>query len=121
MTRERLHSVAGLAFALALIAAGPALSQSSYRSRSKAEDSTLQECDGRQFKPCEGAGIPEANVVPIRYHGGPIMVGTIHIYYIWYGYWSGNTATTVLTDFANSIGGSLYFDINTTYTDASGG
>jgi hypothetical protein len=113
--------VAAVALALALIAAGPALAQSSYRNRSKAEDSALQECDGRQFKPREWAAIPEADVVPIRYHGGPIMLGEIHIYYIWYGNWSGNTAPTILTDFASTIGGSLYFDINTTYTDASGG
>ncbi|HEY6194038.1 MAG TPA: hypothetical protein VI504_03270 [Candidatus Eisenbacteria bacterium] len=121
MTRERVHTVAGLAFALALIAAGPAQGQSSYGNRSKAEDSTRQSCDGRQFKPRQWAAIPEETVPPIRYHGGPIMLGEIHIYYIWYGNWSGNTATTILTDFAGSIDGSLYFDINTTYTDASGG
>lgn len=57
----------------------------------------------------------------ITYHGGPIMLGTTKVYYIWYGNWSGNTATTILTDLANSIGGSPYFNINTTYTNGSGG
>ena len=57
----------------------------------------------------------------ISYHGGPILTGTKHIYYIWYGNWSGNSATTILTDLANSIGGSPYFNINTTYTNGSGG
>ncbi|MDX6532064.1 MAG: hypothetical protein QOH41_4354 [Blastocatellia bacterium] len=55
----------------------------------------------------------------ISYHGGPVMLGTNHIYYIWYGNWSGNTAQTILTDLANSIGGSPYFNINTTYYNGS--
>lgn len=57
----------------------------------------------------------------INYHGGPVMTGTKHIYYIWYGNWSGNSATSILTDFATNIGGSGYFNINSTYTNGSGG
>jgi len=53
----------------------------------------------------------------ISYHGGPIMSATKNVYYIWYGNWSNNSATTILTDFANSIGGSPYFNINTTYNN----
>ena len=56
----------------------------------------------------------------IVYHGGPVMLGTVNVYYIWYGNWSGNTATTILTDLAGSIGGSGYYNINTTYTDGAG-
>jgi len=55
----------------------------------------------------------------IDYHGGPVILGTTKVYYIWYGNWSGNTATTILTDLAKSIGGSSYFNINTTYYDGS--
>lgn len=57
----------------------------------------------------------------IYYHGGPVMTTTNGptIYYIWYGNWSGNSATTILTNFANSIGGSSWFNINTTYFDSS--
>jgi hypothetical protein len=57
----------------------------------------------------------------IFYHGGPVMVnqnGT-NVYYIWYGNWSGNSAINILTDLANGIGGSSYFNINTTYYDGS--
>src|SRR6266446_4526230 len=59
----------------------------------------------------------------ITYHGGP-LIGTVgqppvYIYYIWYGNWSGNSATTILTDLGNSIGGSPYYNINSTYYNAS--
>jgi hypothetical protein len=55
----------------------------------------------------------------INYHGGPVMLGTTNVYFIWYGNWSGNTATTILPDFASHIGGSPYFNINTTYYNGS--
>ena len=67
---------------------------------------------------------PPGNAKPqgsngIVYHGGPVILGTTNAYYIWYGNWSGNTATTILTDLASSIGGSPYFNINTTYYNGS--
>lgn len=55
----------------------------------------------------------------IFYHGGPVMLGTVNVYYIWYGNWSGNSAVTILTDLAQSIGGSPYYNINTTYYNGS--
>jgi phosphate-induced protein 1 len=55
----------------------------------------------------------------ITYHGGPVMTAGAHMYYIWYGNWNGNTATTILTDLANGIGGTPYFNINTTYYNGS--
>jgi len=64
-----------------------------------------------------GKGKPGSNV--ISYHGGPLILGTVNMYYIWYGDWAGNPATTILTDFANSIGGSSYYNINTTYHNGS--
>ena len=84
--------------------------------------------DGKGNKPVDAPRGPQgaastaaAAVVPITYHGGPIMTGTTNIYYIWYGNWSGNTALSILTNLAQSIGGSSYFNINTTYTNGSGG
>ncbi len=58
----------------------------------------------------------------ISYHGGPVMTNAsgVNVYYIWYGNWSGNTAPSILTTLANGLGGSPYFNINTTYTDGSG-
>jgi hypothetical protein len=55
----------------------------------------------------------------INYHGGPLILGTTNVYYIWYGNWSGNSATTILMNLAQSIGGSPYFNINTTYYDGN--
>jgi len=66
------------------------------------------------------AGVSAASAtVPITYHGGPVMLGQVNIYYIWYGNWSGNSANTILTDFANNIGGSPYFSINAGYSQSS--
>jgi hypothetical protein len=64
-----------------------------------------------------GGGHQKSN--GINYHGGPVMTSTVNVHYIWYGDWSGNSATTILTDFANNIGGSNYYNINTTYYDAN--
>ena len=68
-----------------------------------------------QAKP--GGGGASSN--GINYHGGPVMLGTTNVYYIWYGNWSGNSATTILPSLAQSIGGSSYYNINTTYFDGS--
>jgi hypothetical protein len=66
---------------------------------------------GGHARPVRGNGI--------NYHGGPLMLGGNNVFYIWYGNWSGNTATTILTDLAQNIGGSPYFNINTTYYNGS--
>src|SRR5207244_4264687 len=55
----------------------------------------------------------------IAYHGGPVILGGTNVYYIWYGNWSGNSATNILTDLAGNICPSPYFNINTTYYDGS--
>jgi hypothetical protein len=55
----------------------------------------------------------------ISYHGGPVMTGTPNLHYIWYGNWSGNSATTLLTSLAQSLGGSSYEAINGTYYNGS--
>lgn len=62
---------------------------------------------------------PGSGANGISYHGGPVILGTTNVYYIWYGNWSGNTASTILTNLAQNIGGSSYFNINTTYHDGS--
>ena len=41
----------------------------------------------------------------INYHGGPLLNSTAgaNAYYIWYGNWNGNTATSILTDLMGNI------------------
>jgi len=55
----------------------------------------------------------------ISYHGGPVMLGTVNVYYIWYGNWSGNNAPTILSNLAENIGGYPYFNINSGYYQSS--
>lgn len=74
-----------------------------------------------------GNGQPQGQAKPARpvsgngisYHGGPVILGKTNAYYIWYGNWSGNSAATILANLGQSIGGSPYFNINTTYYDGS--
>jgi Phosphate-induced protein 1 conserved region len=57
----------------------------------------------------------------ISYHGGPVMLNQVNIYYIWYGAWNFATdnTNTLLSTFGSRIGGTPYFNINTTYTNSS--
>jgi hypothetical protein len=68
--------------------------------------------NGRQNSPGQGSN-------GIYYHGGPVITNTKHVYFIWYGNWSGNTTPTILHDFISNLGGSSYFNINTTYTNGA--
>ncbi len=55
----------------------------------------------------------------ISYHGGPLILGTPSIYYIWYGNWGGNSATSLLPTLVSDLSGSGYEHINTTYYDGN--
>ena len=48
------------------------------------------------------------------------MTGPVNLHYIWYGNWTGNGAVGILTTFGKNLGGSPYYNINTTYTDGAG-
>ena len=55
----------------------------------------------------------------IQYWGGSVLLGTTHVYVIWYGTFDSGT-TGILTTLIGSIGGSPYFNINTGYFDSGG-
>lgn len=67
----------------------------------------------------QAKGKPGGGGNGITYHGGPVMTGTVNLYYIWYGNWSGNEAVRILTDFGSRLGGSDYYNISTTYYNGS--
>jgi Phosphate-induced protein 1 conserved region len=66
----------------------------------------------------------------INYHGGPVLKGNpVPIYIVWYGNWNGGarpsdsmTTVNLIESFlgSNSLGGSSYEAINTTYGDNTG-
>ncbi|HST76857.1 MAG TPA: hypothetical protein VLN58_00050, partial [Verrucomicrobiae bacterium] len=66
----------------------------------------------------------------INYHGGPVLKGSpVPIYIIWYGNWNNGpkpsdsqTTVNLIQGFlgSNSLGGSSYEAINTTYSDNTG-
>jgi hypothetical protein len=51
----------------------------------------------------------------INYHNGPVMLGNVNVYLIWYGNWDGNNTVDILTDEAKTIGKTPWYNINTTY------
>jgi len=54
-------------------------------------------------------------------HGGPVILGPVNVYLIWYGQWSNNDVTQVIVKhFISNLGGSSYWNAITTYYDLSG-
>lgn len=65
---------------------------------------------------------PSSSGNGIYYHGGPVMGFGVNLYFIWYGDWSAESeAIAILTALGQGIGGSPYFNINTTYHGFTGG
>jgi hypothetical protein len=63
----------------------------------------------------------------ITYHNGPIMTVSPDVYIIFYGCWGEScgsendfTSTSIISEFVATVGGTPYFQINTTYTDWMG-
>lgn len=121
---------------LAMIAALPIQSAQAQVLRGQNGRENASAHSGRDLVP-DGAGRgrsdvpgPDRYIVPdsggtgsngIFYHGGPLILGTTHIYYIWYGNWSTDTAAqSILLNLASYIGGTRYYNINTTYYNKSG-
>src|SRR3954463_5493895 len=130
-TRRRLRKLAFAAGAAALLTAAIAVPAGATPS-SRAGDHARTTLP-KQIVPARGShAAPRAADKPARrsrkpaanngisYHGGPIILGTTNVYYIWYGDWSKDApAQPILTDLAGNIGGSPYFNINTSYYNGS--
>jgi hypothetical protein len=58
-----------------------------------------------------------ANIQGLSLHTGNPMIGGVKIYYIWYGTAWDTASKNLLTSFGNSIGGTPYYNINSTYYD----
>src|SRR5213078_1910919 len=129
-TRRRMRTAAvaagAAALATALIAAPAGAAPS--RSGSDHARTTLP----KQIVPAKGSqASPRATGKKARparaassngidYHGGPVLLGTTNVYLIWYGDWTKDPAAQpILTDLVSNIGGSPYFNINTTYYNGS--
>jgi hypothetical protein len=59
----------------------------------------------------------------IDYHGGPVMNdphGT-NVYFIWHGNWVNSPVPAIVTDFVKNIGGTAYFNMNSSYYDYNPG
>jgi len=69
-------------------------------------------------KPGGGGGGTQAG---INYHGGPVILGTTNVHFIYYGQssWPNSTQKSILENYPSSVGGSGYFNINTTYYNSS--
>ena len=48
-------------------------------------------------------GAPESNFVSLTYHGGAIMTGSVPVYLIYYGDWTGSKGQDIIDNFVNSI------------------
>jgi hypothetical protein len=120
--KAKTSSALALAFALSFVASTSAQVVREQKDRDLAPDGKGgghdqgQQVSGaaKAARPIRGNGI--------NYHGGPLILGTTRAYFIWYGNWptGTDTARDILTDLASGIGGTPYFNINTTYYNGAG-
>ena len=61
----------------------------------------------------------EARTPKILYHGGPILLGSVPVYIIYYGSFPSSTIS-IVNDFFSTIGGSPQYNVNTTYFNGQG-
>src|SRR5688572_19243587 len=61
-----------------------------------------------------------SKTLQMGYHGGALMLAPKNVYYIWYGSWTDSPVQPILTDLAQNLGGSAYFNLVSGYKNASG-
>jgi hypothetical protein len=82
----------------------------------RADHPIIGAAPGGQGRPAARALRRQLGGNGITYHNGPLITASPHtLYYIWYGNWADNNATAILTNLAQAMGGSLWYNIQTTY------
>lgn len=108
---------AGLVYA---IAAQAGVVKESADSQFKPTGKGFGELDNTPMNASGGKAGGMAGTANLTLHGGPVMVAPTNMYYIWYGSQWDAASKNVLTNFGQKIGGSPYFNINTTYYNSAG-
>jgi len=69
------------------------------------------------------APVPPAPPVvhEVRYHGGPVLRGTVAVYFIWYGSWPATGAREILPDLVQRLSGSSYLRLQAGFRDPANG
>jgi hypothetical protein len=132
MTRKSTTAVALVCFATIFVATGQTQVVRGAQHNESASGESISTMPTRDRHPDgKGRGIDVAHsraratakgsrtTNGIYYHNGPIITGTTNVYYIWYGNWD-SASQSILLNLASDIGGSRYYNINTTYTNGSG-
>jgi hypothetical protein len=66
-------------------------------------------------------GTSRLPLAPLVYHGGHVATNAPVLYYIWYGDWSQDQAAVdLLENLGQTIGGSSYYALNTTFANSCG-
>ncbi len=65
------------------------------------------------------AATSRAQASPV-YNGGKVMSGPNSVYFIWYGDWGSNSATTILPNLITNLSGSSYMNILSSYDSTTG-
>ena len=115
--------LSAIAFSISLLGLGACVAELDTQQGQTEQSSQVSELNPKHAMHVRGEARPGGGGTSngINYHGGPVMTNAAgnNVYFIWYGNWSGNTATTILPDFASHLGGSPYFNINSTYYDGT--
>ncbi|KAK9828609.1 hypothetical protein WJX72_001027 [[Myrmecia] bisecta] len=55
----------------------------------------------------------------IDYHDGPVILGDVFVYLIWYGSWTDPSAKRIITNMVSNIGAAPYWTVNKSYYSSS--
>jgi hypothetical protein len=117
LSRNLMLLAASLVYAAAALA-GPV--KESPDSKFKPTGKGFGELDNTPLQNSNGKAGGLAATGDLTYQGGPVMVSPNKLYYIWYGSQWDAASKNVLTNLGQKLGGSPYFNINTTYYNGAG-